>query len=178
MTNFEIMLGGLSLVLFGGAFTLLLWGDFQKAKTFKIVLILLMAVSSVGAVYAIYSQLKLAAQIAEKYVIVALENEYSTVNETDVFGIDADSYTILPTGNKLLKKTLYGNLEWRDTSFVQQIDSSGNSKTICFVKTRVKRVKLGSAEATRPNQPGAEIKVKCRYKVGDTIKVRGDRIIP
>lgn len=87
------MLGGLSLVLFGGAFTLLLWGDFQKAKTFKIVLILLMAVSSVGAVYAIYSQLKFAAQIAEKYVIVALENEYSTVNETDVFGIDADKKT-------------------------------------------------------------------------------------
>lgn len=166
------------LVLFGGAFTLLLWGDWKKAKTFKVVLILVAAVSACGTFCTIYTRLKTIDRLTEKYVVTGFEVEYSTIAETDVFGIDADSYTILPTGNKLLKKTLYGNLEWRDTSFVQQIDSSGNSKTICFVKTRVKRVKLGSAEATRPNQPGAEIKVKCRYKVGDTVKVRGDRIIP
>ena len=172
------MLGGLSLALFGGAFTLLLWGDWKKAKAFKVLLILVVAISAVGAFYAIYSQIKLAEQTTEKYVVVSFENQYSTVNETDVFGIDADSYTILPTGNKLLKKTLFVNLERRDTSLVQQIDSAGNSLPMRIVMLKAKTLRIGSAEATKPNQSGAEIKVKCRYDVGDTVKVRGDRIVP
>ncbi len=178
MTDFQIMLGGLSLVLFGGAFTLLLWGDWKKAKAFKAILIVVVAISAVGAFYAIYSQIKLTEQTTEKYVLVSFENQYSTVNETDVIGLDGDSYTILPTGNKLLKKTLYGNLEWRDTSVVQQIDSAGNSEPIRIVTLKAKTLRIGSAEATRPNQSGAEIKVKCRYNIGDTVKVRGDRIVP
>ena len=125
----------------------------------------------------------------ERYEVVGFDVEYSTIAETDVFGVDADSYTILPTGNKLPKKTLFILLERRDTSemwyhetsnptVIELIDKPvAGCKKMTLITTKVKRIKVGSAEARDIKQTAADLEVKCKYAVGDTVRVYGNRIV-
>lgn len=189
MNETLILLGILSVVLFGASFTLLLWGDWRKAKPFKVILILLCIASVCGTFCTIYTQLKTADRLTKQYVITGFDVEHSTIAETDVFGVDADSYTILPTGNKLPKKTLFILLERRDTSEMWYHETSNPTvieliekpvagcKKMTLITTTVKRIKVGSAEARDIKQTAADLEVKCKYAVGDTVKVRGDRIV-
>lgn len=187
MSETLIVLGMLSVVLFGTSFALLLWGDWRKAKPFKVILIMLCIASACGAFCTIYTQLKAIDKLTEKYVVAGFDIENSTIPETDVFGIDADSYTILPTGNKLPKKTLYVLLERRDTSTVWYNKTSNPAEIIdkpiagcekmTLISTKAKRIKVGSAEARDIKQSAADLQVSCKYAIGDTVKVYNNRIV-
>lgn len=189
MNETLILLGILSVVLFGASFALLLWGDWRKAKPFKVILILLCIASVCGTFCTIYTQLKTADRLTKQYVVTGFDVEYSTIAETDVFGVDADSYTILPTGKKLPKKTLFVLLERQDTSEVwcnetsdpevlELADKSGaGCKKMTLITKKVKRIKVGSAEARDIKQTAADLEVKCKYAVGDTVRVYGNRIV-
>ena len=142
-----------------------------------------------GTFCTIYTQLKTADRLTKQYVVTGFDVEYSTIAETDVFGVDADSYTILPTGNKLPKKTLFILLERRDTSemwyhetsnptVIELIDKPvAGCKKMTLITTKVKRIKVGSAEARDIKQTAADLEVKCKYAVGDTVRVYGNRIV-
>lgn len=125
----------------------------------------------------------------ERYEVVGFDVEYSTIAETDVFGVDADSYTILPTGKKLPKKTLFVLLERQDTSEVwcnetsdpevlELADKSGaGCKKMTLITKKVKRIKVGSVSARDSSQSAEDLHVECKYAIGDTVKVRGNRIV-
>lgn len=184
-----ILPGILSVVLFGASFALLLWGDWREAKPFKVILILFCVASACGTFCTVYTLLKTANRLTEKYVVTGFDVEYSTIAETDVFGIDADSYTILPTGNKLPKKTLYVLLERRDTSVVWYNETSdataieivdkpaAGCEKMTLISTKVKRIKVGSASARDIKQSAADLQVNCKYAVGDTVKVFKNLIV-
>lgn len=189
MNETLILLGVISVVLFGASFALLLWGDWREAKPFKVILIVLCVASVCGTFCTVYTQLKAVDRQTEKYVVIGFDVEYSTIAETDVFGIDADSYTILPTGNKLPKKTLYVLLERRDTSVVWYNETSdamvieiidkpiAGCEKMTLISTKAKRIKVGSAEARDIKQSAADLRVNCKYAVGDTVKVYKNRIV-
>ena len=69
MNETLILLGILSVVLFGASFTLLLWGDWRKAKPFKVILILLCIASVCGTFCNNYTQHKTSDRLTTQYVV-------------------------------------------------------------------------------------------------------------
>ena len=188
MNETLILSGILSVFLFGASLALLLWGDWRSAKPFKVILILLCVAGVCGTFCTIYTQLKTADRLTKQYVVTGFDVEYSTVAETDAFGVDADSYTVLPTGKKLPKKTLFVLLERRDTSemwyretsdavFEITDNPSADCKKMTLITKKVKRIKVGSASVRNNTQRVEDLHVKCKYAIGDTVKVRGNRIV-
>ena len=86
-------------------------------------------------------------------------------------------------------KTLFILLERRDTSemwyhetsnptVIELIDKPvAGCKKMTLITTKVKRIKVGSAEARDIKQTAADLEVKCKYAVGDTVRVYGNRIV-
>lgn len=175
-----IVIGVLSVILFVASLAMLMCGDWKKPV--NAVLIMLCIIGACGLFYATFARNEaVIEEYTEKYKVVGFEVVYTIFAETDVAG-DA------PAG-KLPKKTVFVVLEQRHASEVWYTETSdpdvfevtdnpsADCKKMTLITKKVKKIKVGSASVRNNTQKVEDLHVKCKYSVGDTVNVRGNRIV-